>query len=195
LVLTEAREYAPRTALDNPNAREYKNAVVTLVTDKNLTETALALPGKAPLIIRGGNQTQAYDLDGKQVAWNQVAREGMKVDAIYVPTADGKLNLLLEIRQIAKYEAPPPMKKEPPTVVHKNIQVFKPDNSPQFYIKQPNGRSHILQKTANTKAFDAKGQPVALDQVLRNGARVDLILEPTRSPQFFNIKEIRPAGQ
>ena len=84
---------------------------------------------------------------------------------------------MMEVRQTGAGEPAPPMPEEPKTAEHKNAEVVRAKGNAQAFIKIGR-RNHMVVLGANSKGLDSQGQPVAVDLLLRNGNRVDVVVEP-----------------
>jgi hypothetical protein len=85
------------------------------------------------------------------------------------------------------------MPEKKPRLEHRNVEVVRVRGNSQVFLKF-GGKSPRIVTDGNTKALDRTGQPVAVDLLLQNGSRVDVILEPSGVANRYLVVEIRPAG-
>lgn len=193
-LVTEVRELAGGPVIGKPqNTATIAKAIVKRITiGKGETSLALAEVGKPVLRINVGQQTKAFNMEGKQVSWQEVLKEGAEVSAVYIPNPVA--SLVLEIRQTGIGEPPPPpMPEKKPRFEHKNVEVVRAKGNSQVFLKF-GGKSPRIVTDGNTKAFDRAGQPTFADFLLMNGNRVDVILEPSGVANRYLVVEIKPAG-
>jgi WD40 repeat protein len=191
-LLSEAREVSRKTVAkvrpqDVEGAIIIKSAVLKRIAiERGGTSPALVETGKQPLRVSFSNRTEAYNQEGKAIRWMELFREGVLVSAVCIPR--GPVHLVLEIRQLS-----PLPKEKVPTVTYKNMEVTQIMGNLRHTFIKPTRKKHLLITDANSKALDQTGRPVPMEQVLRHGARVDLIVVRLGQLRLL-VVEVRPAG-
>jgi hypothetical protein len=181
-LLLEARALVPFPKAEPPPRKfaELKNVEVARL--KNSQQSFLKINGKNVLLRLDAN-VKALDKEGKDIAADRVLQNGNRVDAKVEEV--GPNRILHEVRLVEGTTIPERAK------TYENAQVTKIGSNKIYTLKA--GDTGILAGVSKaTRCLDAAGNPADLDQVLRVGNHVDIIVQ-TGPSAIGNLIEVRAA--